>query len=670
LQSLFLGVLAGVVLYLYWGLQEVVLTVILSAGVVAASTSPLAVRGNAHLIFMLCLVVPLGYGALLVGGPAKAVIIVAYLSLMGFLIQDLGQGRRNYRANLKSYFSHQSDLREREGELRKLGLALEQSRDSIMITNIDGDIEYVNEAFLETRGFSRADVAGRDSRIKFTDLIPAHVAEDVWANVRRGEQWKGELNRRRDDGTEYVEFVRIAPVRNDLGGVTHFVSVLEDVTEKRRIADELQHHRHRLEELVEQRTDELIRQHEKADAARHELQAAEAANQAKTTFLANMSHEIRTPMNAILGFTHLLLQDELEPKHRDRVLKIDSAAEHLLSTINDILDLTKIEAGKMELQVDDFSLSETVNRVLDLVREEADHAGLTLSFEQNDVPDRLRGDETRLRQALLNYVSNAVKFTRQGSIHIRALLLNKRAGRQLVQLEVQDTGIGIDPERLSRLFNAFEQGDSSNTKRFGGTGLGLAITRHIADMMGGNVGADSTPGSGSTFWFTAWLEVAPKAETSARPPRPPSQEKVKMPDLGPRHRGKRVLLVEDNRINREVARALLHRCGLEVDAATNGLEAVEAVKTRRFDLVLMDVQMPEMDGLEATRTIRDLAESEFSANARNLPILAMTAATFEDDREKCLQAGMDDFVAKPVNPASLVETLNHWLESAAEAADQ
>jgi PAS domain S-box-containing protein len=666
LQSLSLGVLAGVVLYLHWSTQEVVLTIVLSAGVVAASTSALSVRSSAHLIFMVCVLAPLGYGVLLAGGAAKAVIIVAYLSLMGFLVQDGGQARKNYLDKLRNFFSHQSELREREGELHKLGLALEQSQDSIMITNVDGDIEYVNEALLETTGFSREDLIGRNPRIKRSSLTPASVFEDMWVTISRGEPWKGELNSRRKDGTEYVEFVRIAPVKNERGDVTHFVALLEDVTEKRRVADELLRHRHHLEELVEQRTDELIRQHEQAETARHELQAAEAANRAKTAFLANMSHEIRTPMNAILGFTHLLLQDELAPKHRDRLLKIDSAAEHLLSTINDILDLTKIEAGKMELQEDNFSLGEMVNRVLELVRDDVERAGLTISFDQQDVPDHFRGDETRLRQALLNYVGNAVKFTRRGSIRIRALLLKERAGRQLIQFEVQDTGIGIDPERLNSLFNAFEQGDSSNTKRYGGTGLGLAITRHIVDMMGGNVGADSKPGAGSTFWFTAWLEMAQESDVLQKPPR---RQEQAVSDIDPDHRGKRVLLVEDNRINREVARTLLRRCGLEVDVATNGLEAVEAVKARRYDLVLMDVQMPEMDGLEATGKIRELEESAFSANVAQLPILAMTAATFEDDREKCLQAGMDDFVAKPVNPRALLVTLNRWLETGVEVTD-
>lgn len=660
MQSLAMGVLAGVVLTRYWATQEVVLTIVLSAGVVAASTSALSVRTSAHLIFMACVLAPLGVGVVVAGGLAKAALVIGYLSLMAFLVQDGGQARRAYLERLRNFYTQESERRQKDSELQRLGFALEQSQDAIMITGVGGEIEYVNEAYLQSTGHSHEEVIGQNPRSHRFGQTPDPVIEDMLKTIAQGLPWRGELSSLRQDGSEYVEFARVAPVKDEQGRLTHFVTLLEDITEKKRLADELQHHRHHLEELVEQRTDELMKQHERAEAARRELQAAEAASRAKTAFLANMSHEIRTPMNAILGFTHLLLQDELKPRHRDRLQKIDAAAGHLLSTINDILDLTKIEAGKMELKVSDFSLRDMVGQVLELLRDDIEGRGLSVTYEQDKVPDRLRGDETRLRQGLLNYVSNSVKFTREGSIRIRAQLLKRRKDRHLVQFEVEDTGIGIEPERVNSLFNAFEQGDSSNTKRYGGTGLGLAITRHIADMMGGNVGATSRPGEGSTFWFTAWLEAP--AETMPEAEATPPEPKIST-DIDQAHKGKIVLVVEDNRINREVARALLRRAGLSVDTAGNGVEAVEAVKRKAYDLVLMDVQMPEMDGLEATQKIRELADGEFAAHAAGLPVLAMTAATFEDDREKCLRAGMNDFVAKPVNPARLFATMNRWFDS-------
>ena len=530
-----------------------------------------------------------------------------------------------------------------------------------IITDVDGRIEYVNEAFLATTGFSRDEVIGQNPRIKRSEKTSPEVFNEMWATISKGDTWKGEFHSRRKDGSDFVELARIAPVKDDGGQITHYVALLEDITEQRKVTEELKMHRHHLEELVEQRTEELMRQNKEAEAARNELQVAEASNRAKTAFLANMSHEIRTPMNAILGFTHLLLQEDLSPDHRDSLQKIDSSAAHLLSTINDILDLTKIESGKMEMSSADFLLSDLVAQVMAIMREEIQRKGLEVTFEQGDVPDPLRGDATRLRQALLNYVGNAVKFTSEGSITLRTQQLGERENRRLIQFEVQDSGPGVEAERLPHLFNAFEQGDTSTTRRYGGTGLGLAITRNIADMMGGNVGAESKLGKGSTFWFTAWLE---EAEGDAEPtlpfrPETPADAETQIRAI---HSGRIILLVEDNRINQEVAKALLNRAGFEVDTANNGLEALEAVKQKRYDMIIMDVQMPEMDGLEATRAIREMGKGEYAEQLGGIPILAMTAATFEEDRRQAMMAGMNDFVSKPVNPKSLFSAMYKWLK--------
>jgi len=379
---------------------------------------------------------------------------------------------------------------------------------------------------------------------------------------------------------------------------------------------------------------------------------AEAANQAKSAFLANMSHEIRTPMNAIVGLSHLLRRaDDISPLQMERLEKIDAAGQHLLSIINDVLDLSKIEAGRLELEQRDFALGAVLDHVSSLIAEPAKAKGLSVEVDGDHVPLWLRGDSTRLRQSLLNYASNAVKFTDRGTICLRAELLEESIDGLLVRFEVQDTGIGIAPEALATLFDPFTQADVSTTRKFGGTGLGLSITRRLARMMAGDAGAESTPGQGSTFWFTARIQPGHGVMPSESILRTADAEAL----LRRCHAGAKILLVEDNPINREVALELLHGVGLAVDTAENGRIGVDKVRSRTYDIVLMDMQMPEMDGLDATRAIR--ADPAYAA----LPILAMTANAFDDDRSACLAVGMNDFVAKPVVPEDLYQTLLHWL---------
>jgi PAS domain S-box-containing protein len=532
-----------------------------------------------------------------------------------------------------------------ESELRKLAQAVEQSPESIVITNLKAEIEYVNEAFLEATAYTREEIIGKNPRILKSGKTPPETFKSLWAALTRGYAWQGELYNRNKHGKEYIEHAIITPIRSPNGTITHYVAVKDDITEKKHLTRELDAHRHHLEELVGKRTAELAEARERA----------ESANKAKSIFLANMSHEIRTPMNAIIGLTHLLQRAEPRKDQAESLTKIEASAGHLLSIINDILDLSKIEAEKLTLEKSNFSLSEIFDHIKSLFREELSARGLTIDVDLEDTPPWLKGDVTRLRQALFNYVGNAIKFTEQGTIYLRSRKIEEKDDEVLIRFEVRDTGIGVAADILPGLFDAFEQGDASTTRVHGGTGLGLAITRRLVLMMGGEVGAESILGEGSTFWFTARLGYG-KGKMAVMS----SDETVDAErELREKYTGSRVLVAEDNAINLEVVVALLSSVGLVVDTAQNGRVAVSMARDNDYDLIFMDMQMPEVDGLEATRLIRS-ASGPRAINVHT-PILALTANVFKEDRVACLQAGMEDFIAKPVEPGSLFSTIIKWL---------
>ena len=485
-----------------------------------------------------------------------------------------------------------------------------------------GDILYVSPAYEHVWG--RTTMSLYQNPMSWTEVIHPEDAERAHSSFLRqiaGELSDSEYRIRTPDGEEKWIRDRAFPVRGQDGQIIRIVGIAEEITDRKRYETALIH-------------------------AREE---ADAASLAKTRFLANMSHEIRTPMNGVIGMIQLLLGTGLTDEQQSFASVAQDSGRALLAIIDDILDLSKIESGKVVLEKRSFSLRETVEAVARLLRIQSAAKKLCVEWSVSpEVPLSVIGDSHRLRQILTNLSSNALKFTEKGGVTLNAALESSGGRTLTVRFSVADTGIGISPDQVARLFSPFVQADASTTRKYGGTGLGLAICKELSGMMGGSIGVESQVGKGSTFWFTAVFDVVP-----ATPPPPAWPVKIQHPDDRARigHR-MRILVAEDNAVNRYVALAQLQKLGYQADSVNNGAEAVEAVRQGRYDLVLMDCQMPEMDGFDATRMIR--------ASRPDIPIVALTANAMTEDRGRCLAAGMNDYLAKPMELECLADVLGRW----------
>jgi len=499
-------------------------------------------------------------------------------------------------------------IRKAEEKLHKLSQAVEQSPGIIVMADTHGNIEYVNRRFTQVTGYSFNEAVGKSlffmemqagTKEKYSEMIEA---------IASGKEWRGEIKHKSKDDIIFWEYACYYPIIDSEGVITNYLKVSEDITERKLMSENLF----------------------KAK------EAAEAANRAKSEFLANMSHEIRTPLNGIIGMTNLTLQTELTGDQRENLNIINSCADLLLRVINDILDYSKIEAGKMTLENVKFDLLNLLERTYKSHVAQLKEKGLKLSYSvQKGIPRILVGDPGRLQQVLNNLISNAVKFTDVGEVRISADIVDKRDDSIKLKFSVSDTGIGIDSDKIGLLFKSFSQVDSSITRKYGGTGLGLAISKQLVEMMNGEIWVESKKEKGSTFYFTASFKRKDKSNV-------PTENSVNI-KTGLPERRLNILVAEDDKVNQLVVLGMLKNEQYSITIAENGIEAIKLFEENEFDLILMDIQMPQLDGIEATKRIRKMEEGTF----RHIPIIAVTAYALQDDREKFLEAGMDDYIPKP-----------------------
>ena len=521
-----------------------------------------------------------------------------------------------------------TERKKNKATLTMLSTALEQSQSSVMITNLNTTIEYINQAFITSTGYSREEIIGKKPSLLKSGKTPKSTYDAMWTALLAGKAWQGEVINLNKQGEEFIELTWISPIREANGDITHYLGVKEDITERKKNDALLLASKERAEHLAK----------------------------TKSQFLANMSHEIRTPMNAIIGFSDLALLKEMPTEVNDYLKNINTASNNLLVILNDILDLSKLEAGQMGLNLSPFSLPDLQTTLHNLFINTAQNKGLILSINMaSDIPDYLIGDGIRLRQVLTNLLGNAIKFTHQGAVTLNIKLqeLNDQQARLL--FTVTDTGIGMTLEQHDKLFLPFSQVDDGYERNFEGTGLGLVISQDLVRLMNGVIKVDSNASGGSCFSFELALPIAPLSElTSIKAPLSTASSALttQLKALN----NIKILVAEDDIFNQKIIEQVLKRLGASlIVMANDGAEVLSTLEKNDFDVVLMDLHMPIMNGYEATAEIR-----KYPRHAQ-LPIIALSASVTDDDKQRSLAAGMNDFIAKPININELLSTLQHYL---------
>ena len=542
-----------------------------------------------------------------------------------------------------------TERKQAEEKINKLSQAVEQSPVSIVITNAEGNIEYVNPKFTDVTGYSHEEVIGENPRFLKSGEKSSEMYKELWEAITSGSEWYGEFHNKKKNGELYWEFASISPIKNTDGKITHFLAVKEDITDRKRIEDELAKERLKLEETVDTRTQELRKSLSNLEKVNLYLRQAK---QTESNFLSSMSHELRTPLNSILGFSDLLREQffgKLNSKQLNYVDQIDNSGKHLLSLINDLLDITKIDADAMDIELDDVSPQEFIDATLALMGNQFKKKNISVKVSIGPLLKSITADVRKCKQIMLNLLSNAAKFTPKNGRVVINILKYKESQ---VRIEVIDTGIGIEPEEIKNIFSEFHQADRVRDEQLGGTGIGLALTRRLVKLHGGEIGVESEPGKGSTFCFTLPLKKSANKISGKK------EEKINTERTFPT--GHRILVAEDNEVNLAMILDMLKIHDHKVTVAKNGREVIDLAHSHKPELILMDVRMPVMDGMEATQHLRTIPE--FS----DIPIIALTASADSESIKRHIASGCTEHLAKPIQSQKLFSVLNKYLKTKGE----